>query len=61
MILQIVIKIVNDSIKSNDIVFTLLVFRIYFRMISNNMLSLLVIKKIEIIRIITKKIRRLYI
>ncbi|KAF8847364.1 hypothetical protein BDZ45DRAFT_607573, partial [Acephala macrosclerotiorum] len=61
IILQMAIKTVNNSIKSNDIVFTLLVFEVYFKITSNDTSLLLIIKRIEIIRVITKKIRYLYI
>ncbi|KAF8863291.1 hypothetical protein BDZ45DRAFT_584334, partial [Acephala macrosclerotiorum] len=57
----IVIKVINDLIELDSIVFTLLVFEIYFKMTSNDTSSLSVIKRIETIRVITKKVRRLYI
>ena len=51
------IKIVNDIINDNDLIFTLLMFDAYFRMQKLNSSFLIIIQKIEVIRKIMKKIR----
>ena len=54
---QMTIKIVNDIINDNDLIFTLLMFDAYFRMQKLNSSFLIIIQKIEVIRKIMKKIR----
>ena len=54
---QITIKIVNDIINDNDLIFTLLMFDAYFRMQELDFLSSIIIQKIEIIRKIMNEIR----
>ena len=56
-----VIKVINDSVKPNSIVFTLLVFGTYPRITNKNALSLLIIKKAKVIRVVIKEVRRFYI
>ena len=50
------IKAINDLIELNGLILTLLVFGAYPRMISKNVLLLLVIKRAKVIRVITKEI-----
>ena len=59
--MQIIIKIINNSIKLNNIVFILLIFKVYPWIINKNILLLLIIKKIKAIRIIIKEIYYFYI
>ena len=54
---QITIKIVNDIINDNDLIFTLLIFDAYFRMQKLDFSFSIIIQKIEIIRKIMNKIR----
>ena len=54
---QITIKIVNDIINDNDLIFTLLIFDAYFRMQKFNFSFSIIIQKIEIIRKIMNEIR----
>ena len=53
--LQMTIKIVNDIINDNDLIFTLLMFDAYFRMQKFDFSFSIIIQKIDIIRKITKK------
>ena len=56
-----IIKIVNDTIEYNDLVFTLLVFEIYPRIINDDVFNLFIIEKNKIIKIIMNEIVNLYI
>ena len=56
-----IIKIVNDTIEYNNLVFTLLIFETYFRIINDDASSLFIIKKIKIIKITINEIIKLYI
>jgi hypothetical protein len=58
--LQITIKTINNSTGPNGIVFILLVFGAYPRMIDNSALSPIITKKVETIRKATKEIKHLY-
>jgi hypothetical protein len=60
MILQMAVKAVNDSARSDEIVLILLVFGLYLRMTKIDPLSLIIAKRAEAIRAATKKVRRLY-
>ena len=51
------IKIVNDIINDNDLIFTLLIFDAYFRMQKFDFSFSIIIQKIEIIRKIINEIR----
>ena len=51
-----VIKTINDLIGLDKLVLILLVFGVYFRIISENVLLLLIIKRIKVIRVITKEV-----
>ena len=55
------IKAINDSARLNGIVFILLIFRVYLRIISKDALSPSIIKRVKIIRVATKKVHRFYI
>ena len=59
--LQIIIKIINDTIEYNNLVSTLLVFETYFRIINNDALSLFIIEKVKVIKITMNEIIRLHI
>ena len=54
---QMTIKIVNDIINDNDLIFTLLIFDAYFRMQKFDFSFSIIIQKIEIIRKIINEIR----
>ena len=54
---QITIKIVNDIIDDNDLIFTLLIFDAYFRMQKLDSSFSIIIQKIEVIRKIINEIR----
>ena len=56
MVLQIIIKIINNSIKFNKLILILLIFGAYFEITNENVLLLLIIKKIKVIRVIIKKV-----
>jgi len=56
MVLQIIIKAVNNLIGFNGLVLILLIFRAYFKIINKNVLLLLIIKRIKVIRVIIKEI-----
>ena len=58
--LQITIKIVNDIIEYNNLVFTLLIFEKYLRIINNDILNLFIIEKVKVINITINKIIKLY-
>jgi len=51
-----IIKAVNNSIGFNALILNLLVFKTYLRIINKNVLLLLIIKRIKIIRVITKEV-----
>ena len=55
------VKAVNNLVRPNKIIPTLLVFSIYLWLTKIDPLSLSVIKKIKAIYIATKEVRRLYI
>ena len=56
MVLQIIIKIINDLIGFNRFILNLLIFRAYLRIINKDALLLLIIKRIKIIYIIIKEV-----
>ena len=56
-----IIKVVNDTVEYNNLVFTLLVFETYSRIINNNASSLFIIEKVKIIEITMNEIIKLYI
>ena len=55
------IKTVNDTVEYNDLVFTLLIFETYFRIINNDALSQFIIEKKKIIKIAINEIVKLHI
>jgi len=61
MVLQIIIKVINNLIGFNGLILTLLIFGAYFRIISENVLLLLIIKRTKVIRVIIKEIRCFYV
>ena len=56
-----IIKIVNDTIEYNDLVFTLLVFETYSRIINDDALNLFIIEKIKVIKIAMNEVVKLHI
>jgi len=60
VILQIVVKVVNNTTSLNRLVPTLLVFRVYLRIIKQDPLSLIITKRVEAVYIVIKEIQNLY-
>jgi hypothetical protein len=58
--LQMTFKIINDSIEFNDLISTLLVFEIYFRMIEMNASSFIITQRIIVMRKVMKEVRKLH-
>ena len=56
-----IIKVVNDTIEYNNLVFTLLIFETYSHITNNDALNLFIIKKVKIIKIAMNEIIKLYI
>ena len=56
-----IIKIVNDTTEYNDLVFTLLVFETYFRIINNDISSLFIIERAKVIKITINEVVKLYV
>ena len=56
-----IIKVVNDTIEYNGLVFTLLVFETYSRIINDDASSLFIIEKVKVIKITMNEIVKLYI
>jgi len=56
MILQIVVKVVNDTIGLNRLVPTLLVFRAYLWITEQDPLLPVIIKRVEVVCIVIKEI-----
>ena len=56
-----IVKVVNDTIEYNDLVFTLLIFETYFCIINDDVLSLFIIERVKIIKIAMNEIIKLYI
>ena len=59
--LQMTIKAVNDTIEYNDLVFTLLIFGTYSRIINDDALSLFIIERAKVIKIIMNEVVKLHI
>jgi hypothetical protein len=57
MILQIAVKVINDSTGLDSIIPILLIFGLYPRITELDLLSLSVIKRAEAIQAITKEVR----
>ena len=51
-----VIKAINNLIGLDKLILTLLIFRAYLKIISKNVLLLSIIKRIKVIRVITKEV-----
>ncbi len=60
MLLQIVVKAINDSAGLDRIVLTLLVFSAYLRLTKDSPLSPLIIARITAIYKVIKEVRRIY-
>ena len=60
LILQMIVKAVNDSVGSNDIVSILFVFGAYLRMMNDSSSSSFIVQRVEIIRKAMKEIHRLH-
>ena len=56
-----IIKVVNDTVEYNDLVFTLLVFETYSRIINDDVLILFIIERVKIIKIAMNEIVKLHI
>ena len=56
-----IVKAVNDTIEYNNLVFTLLIFETYFRIINDDASSLFIIEKIKVIKIAMNEIVKLYV
>jgi hypothetical protein len=59
LVLQMTFKIINDSIKLNDLISTLLIFEIYFRMIEMNVSLSIIIQRTIVMEKIMNEIRKL--
>ena len=55
------IKIVNDIVEYNNLVFTLLVFETYFHIINNDILNLFIIERNKVIKITMNEVVKLYV
>jgi hypothetical protein len=58
LILQMTFKAINDSIDSNKLVSTLLIFDVYSRMIESDASSLIITQRAVVIRIVMNEIRK---
>ena len=56
-----IVKIVNDTIEYNNLVFTLLVFEAYPRIINNDTSNLFIIEKAKVIKITINEIVKLHV
>ena len=56
-----IVKIINDTVEYNDLVFILLVFETYSHIINDDALSLFIIERDKIIKIIMNEVVKLYI
>jgi hypothetical protein len=56
--LQMTFKIINDSIDLNDLIFTLLVFEVYFRMIEMNVSSFIITQRAIVMKKIMNEVRK---
>ena len=55
-----IIKVVNDTIEYNNLVFTLLVFEIYPHIINDDVFNLSIIERAKIIKITINKVVKIY-
>ena len=58
--LQIIIKLINDIIKYNDLILILLIFEIFFYIINDDISTLSIIERAKVINIIIIKIIKLH-
>jgi hypothetical protein len=56
--LQMTFKVINDSIEFDDLIFTLLVFEVYFRMIEMNVSLLTIIQRVIAMRKTMKEVQK---
>ena len=56
-----IIKVINDTIEYNNLVFTLLIFETYFHIINDDVSSLFIIEKVKVIKITINEIVKLYV
>ena len=56
-----IVKAVNDTVEYNNLVFTLLIFETYSRIINNDVSNLFIIEKVKIIKIAINEIVKLYV
>jgi hypothetical protein len=61
IVLQMIVKAVNDSIDSDEIVLTLLIFDSYSRMINDSLSSSSMMQRAQIIRKTMRKVQRLHV
>jgi hypothetical protein len=57
--LQMTFKVINDSIKLNDLISTLLIFEAYLRMIEMNVSSFTITQRVIAMKKIMKEVRKL--
>jgi hypothetical protein len=58
LILQMTFKAINDSIEFDDLIFTLLIFDVYSRMIEINVSSLTIIQRVIALRKVMKEVQK---
>jgi hypothetical protein len=58
LFLQMTFKVLNDSIELDELIFILLVFEVYFRMIEMNVSSLTIIQRAITMKKIMKEVRK---
>ena len=58
--LQIIVKAINNTAKYDNLIFTLLVFDIFPRIINENTLTLSTIKRVKIINLAMTEVAKLY-
>ncbi len=61
LILQMSFKTLNDSTNLNDLIFTLLVFDVYFRMMKMNVSSFTIIQRSIVMRKTMNEVRKLMV
>jgi hypothetical protein len=58
LILQMTFKIINDSVELNDLISTLLIFEVYFRMIEMNVSFFTITQRVIVMKKIMKEVRK---
>jgi hypothetical protein len=56
--LQMTFKVINDSIELDELIFILLIFEVYFRMIEMNVSSSIIIQRAKAMKKIMKEVRK---